>query len=300
MVRNMRFIGSRKAKKNRKTFLLGVGCPKGGTSWLHDYLSAQTYSDFGFDKEYHVFDRIFVPDCRRDMELMVTKATKLLESSEFLSVAYPNLLTRLNFYRNTDKYFEYFHYLALKNESTTLVGDITPSYCALPVEALQLIRSKLVEHGLSVKVIFIMRDPVERIWSALRMTRRKGAKLRNAGEESQQLQMYCKREDVVLRSQYNVTIKNLKMVFDSDEIHYQLYEDLFNKSSIKTITEFLGVPYNSPHFGKLVNSSPKTTDIAATDRALIVSHYQDSYQAAESIFGSRQLAEHWPSFKDYR
>ena len=40
------------------TFLLGVGAQKAGTSWLHDQLQRRNDVDFGFLKEYHVFDAL--------------------------------------------------------------------------------------------------------------------------------------------------------------------------------------------------------------------------------------------------
>ena len=41
-----------------KTFLLGVGCQKGGTTWLYDYLATSPQFKHGHRKEYHVFDAI--------------------------------------------------------------------------------------------------------------------------------------------------------------------------------------------------------------------------------------------------
>ena len=41
-----------------KTFLLGVGAQKAGTSWLHDQLNRRHDADFGFLKEYHIFDAL--------------------------------------------------------------------------------------------------------------------------------------------------------------------------------------------------------------------------------------------------
>ena len=43
------------------TFLLGVGCQKGGTAWMHRYLEASPQCDPGFRKEYHVWDALDLP-----------------------------------------------------------------------------------------------------------------------------------------------------------------------------------------------------------------------------------------------
>ena len=44
--------------EDRPVFLLGTGCQKGGTAWLHDYLGSSAETDLGFMKEYHVWDRL--------------------------------------------------------------------------------------------------------------------------------------------------------------------------------------------------------------------------------------------------
>ena len=43
-----------------KQFILGVGCQKGGTTWIYDQLSKLEQVDFGFKKEYHVFDTLYI------------------------------------------------------------------------------------------------------------------------------------------------------------------------------------------------------------------------------------------------
>jgi len=45
-----------------KTFLLGVGCQKGGTTWLRDYLAQAPECSPGFDTEYTIFDSLDVPE----------------------------------------------------------------------------------------------------------------------------------------------------------------------------------------------------------------------------------------------
>ena len=42
--------------KSEKVFILGVGCQKGGTTWLHKQLDKHPNVNMGFTKEYHVFD----------------------------------------------------------------------------------------------------------------------------------------------------------------------------------------------------------------------------------------------------
>ena len=46
----------------QKDFILGVGCQKGATTWLRRQLNKHETCDFGFRKEYHVFDVLYKVD----------------------------------------------------------------------------------------------------------------------------------------------------------------------------------------------------------------------------------------------
>ena len=50
----------------QKTFILGVGSQKGGTTWLHRQLTSNATVDLGHKKEYHVFDSIELQEQTRD------------------------------------------------------------------------------------------------------------------------------------------------------------------------------------------------------------------------------------------
>ncbi|MFT6957500.1 MAG: hypothetical protein ACJAYC_002511 [Halieaceae bacterium] len=283
-----------------KTFLLGVGCPKSGTSWLHDYLSEQPVAEFGFAKEYHVFDSLYVPDCKKFSDEVLASVKALANSNSLLTLNHPHLFKRLDFLRDTNNYFDYFYSLARKNDKTKLVGDLTPSYCALPPEAFQYIRSKLCERGFQIRVLFVMRDPFERIWSALRMKRFKDRRYRDSAGESKQLEEYFVTPKVEIRSRYENTIENLKKTFRPNEIHFQIYEEMITEVGMREVTQFIGIPYSPPDFGKLVNASEKNEGLSPGLEAQIVAYYRDTYEAAEQLFGSNRLERCWPSFTRYQ
>ncbi len=73
------------------TFLLGVGCQKGGTAWLHRYLEASPQCDPGFRKEYHVWDALDLPAGRLARERIEKQGGQ-----------------RAAFLHEPDRYFDYF------------------------------------------------------------------------------------------------------------------------------------------------------------------------------------------------
>ena len=42
----------------RPVFVLGLGAMKAGSTWLYECLHSQDYADFGFCKEYYVWDAV--------------------------------------------------------------------------------------------------------------------------------------------------------------------------------------------------------------------------------------------------
>ena len=146
-----------------KTFLLGVGCQKGGTSWLHNYLSKHPNTNMGFAKEYHIFDALTIPACERHRD---EKSRYSFVFKDMKYKLWPRRLLgvklRREFYSDTGKYFDYFDRIAEPSDGVTLTGDITPSYAGLSPEVYKEIKDGAEARGFRVKVIFLMRDPVER------------------------------------------------------------------------------------------------------------------------------------------
>lgn len=141
---------------DKKIFVLGVGCQKGGTSWLNRYLRLHPSSKLGIMKEYHVFDALYVKGCgnwylnavkNADTDGKSKLRTQLIEDSE--------------------AYFDYFANL-LETSGKAFTADITPSYAGLPTHALKLIKEGFEKRGITVKVVFLMRDPFERVFSYCR------------------------------------------------------------------------------------------------------------------------------------
>src|SRR5215212_6960455 len=137
------------------TFLLGVGCQKGGTAWLHRYLEASPQCDPGFRKEYHVWDALDLPAGRLARERIERQGGE-----------------RAAFLEEPERYFDYFARL-LEPEGVRLTADITPGYAALRAERLSMIRAGFAARGVRATAVYLLRDPVERIWSAARMDMRR-------------------------------------------------------------------------------------------------------------------------------
>jgi len=283
----------------KKNFLLGVGCQKGGTTWLHSQLKKSTRVDLGFAKEYHLFDVLHVPACRG----ILTRQLQWLRNTRPLGLDQlkqrEDLVKKLSFYVNTNNYYDYFDYLWYKGgDEVTTVGDITPEYATLPVSALQEVKAKLEAKGFNVKVVFLMRDPIERCWSRIRMIRRNAlTKDSNAilPSEREQIEEYFVSNHCEIRTRYENTINNLEQVFDSKDIFYSLYERLFTPETLSAFKSFSGIEDFNPDISHRENASAKS-GIKELDRVLgekIFKHYQSTYEFCDRRFDTKELWTGW-------
>jgi hypothetical protein len=282
-------MNSRKKQSNtdQNVFVLGVGCQKGGSSWLNSYLRRHSCSKLGMAKEYHVFDEIY----------------KQYETYNYLGVD-ESTKPRLSRFRekcftNPDEYFEYFLGL-LQRSGKKLTADITPSYAMLPIEAFAHIKDGFAKKGIAVKVIYIMRDPFERIYSHCKKVIRNNNP-DNIGDSSIEAQILLNQHSnrkFQAHTRYDLTIKNLEEVFDKENIYYGFYETLFCDKSIKKITKFLGIPFEKGAYNVFKNKGQPSAIVSTTKYAkMIAEYYTDTYLFLYDKFGKRLIRRIWKSAK---
>ena len=284
-----------------KTFILGVGCQKGGTTWLHSQLIKHPAIDMGFTKEYHIFDYLYLKEL--PLEKRVNPLTAVINSKK-ANISESKKLKAMKiiaFYRDTKNYFEYFDSLLSKSNKTRIVGDITPAYSGLTKDVFKHIKDQLQDRGIKVKVIFLMRDPIERIWSSVRMNRRNRLKKEpqfvfQKSEEQTILSVYqskaCER-----RTRYEKTISNIESVFDSQNIFYGFYEKLFTTESIRDIEDFLEISNFNVDFNEQVNvSKKKFTSLKPKIAKGIFEYYKNTYLFCDSKFNTSEI---WEGYKHF-
>lgn len=284
-----------------KRFLLGVGCQKGGTTWLHDYLGGSAQVDLGFAKEYHVFDALdldFAADYLRKAHLRARRARKNRPRGDPKRAS--AVLWR-RFHSNPEAYFDYFRDLLRRDPEIRLTADITPSYAGLSAERFAFIRQGFEARGIPVRVIFLMRDPVERIWSAVRMNyrehaaRRPNAALLKTPPEAVLLRSHTNPPHAA-RTRYDLTIANLERAFAPEEIHYEFYERLFTQEAVARICGFLGIDPVPADFDRRLNASPRSS-LSEQAMRTVTRSYREVYDTLGDRFGVETLAGLWPSMR---
>ena len=287
-----------------KAFLLGVGCQKGGTTWMHDYLSGLPDCAFGDHKEYHVFDYTRAPvaapiavEARRRLAnwraLLAaggsSRATHGLEDR----IAKAEQLEALR--ADPQAYADHFDQLWARDDRTRLVGDITPSYALLCAEDFRFIRDLLAARGFAVRVVFLMRDPIDRIYSQARMIAEHGHRRGLTKSAAEVFAEIFREPKAVLRSRYEHTLAALDASFDPADVFLAFHEEFFSEDEIRRLTGFLGVGHAAPNFGRTFSNpsaEPLPEALLSEARMLVA----DTYAYCADRFGEARLRRLWRHF----
>lgn len=260
------------------TFLLGLGAQKAGTAWLHRYLESSPQCDPGFRKEYHVWDALDLPSGRVARERIEKQGGD-----------------RARFLADPDTYFDYFAGL-LGRDGTRLTADITPSYAGLSVDRLAGIRAAFEQRGVRAVAVYLMRDPVERAWSAVRMDVRRSGNTDDGAVEAR-LRTMADDDQYGRRTRYDLAMASADRAF-GNAVFYGFYERLFDEGTLRDLCGFLGIDFVEPDLGRLVNVSPKEDGELAEETVRgLVARFAPVYDAVAARFPEVDLPTLWPSMR---
>jgi hypothetical protein len=274
---------------SQKVFVLGIGCQKGGTTWLHAYLAAHPMANMGFTKEYHVLD---VHHVEESQEFRRATEHRIAEDRNNNRPPNPSDLHLLEFYNDLEKYHDHFATLAADSR-TRCVGDMTPAYAILPAAAFAQWRNAVTARHLKPLIVFTLRDPVERLWSAVRMRRR----LTNTSDipEAEELRAHASHPSAIKRTAYHVTLANIESVFHPNEIFVALYEELISAAEIQRLTQAIGIDFIAPDLTTRLNHTPKSHAIPPELEREIALLHHNVYTECFRRFGEAKLRALWPS-----
>lgn len=227
--------------------LLGMGAAKAGTSWLFDQLAAHSDCHMRKIKELHYFNtvqaRAWGPQIAR-IDARIARSRGALRED---LVAWRGVLghRRLNL-------SAYAAYLCGGRGGQRVVGECTPAY--------GLLRPRMLA-GLArlsaLRVVYLLRDPVERLWSNVRMDAARAtrwgwtaARAARAGME-RALQGHG---GAWRRGDYAATLNRLDRSIGQERLHVMAYEDMTRPDALARLGAFLGITPPSAEAGRRVNA----------------------------------------------
>ena len=269
------------------TFLLGVGAQKAGTSWLHDQLHRRSDADFGFLKEYHVFDAL---ELERFADFRPKRPTPLKWRT----------WRRARFIARPERYFDYFA-SRLKPPRIRLTGDITPSYAGLSAKSYQRIQKAFAQRGVQTRAVFIMRDPVERFLSQQRMQLRKRGLLspKHEIEHLNKASLKLLKRDSP-RNDYPATLDALKDGFAASHVFIGLYETLFTADNHRALCRCLNIAEQIPELSHRVNASQATTAVPTEVLRRLGQHFTPLVTAVQERCPDLGVEQHWATAMTWR
>ena len=275
-------------------FLLGVGAQRCGTTWLHGYLAQHPAVFMAPFKELHVFDAMFAPETsgytreKRFGELRGLLG-RVLRGEPVAQNELTLAIERYDLSLGENTYLAYFKRHVQPEHR--VMGEITPSYSLIPSSGFRFIRDFLVKAGLKPKVVFIMRDPVERMYSQLRFNQRRGmAPAREAFATA------LNTPGITFRTRYDLTLAGLSSEFRPDELLFLFYEELFQAETIDGICRFLDVDVRPADFSARANAAPDTGEIDPAFRKAAREQLDVVYETCASRFGRDRMRALWKCF----
>ena len=149
---------------------IGIGAQKSGTSWLYARLNELEEFSLPPIKELHYFDRFSTVYGKSNLLQEASLQKRLINlkwTKTALNVLFKNRKDSRKFRWLIKWYFSNYNeswYLSLFDNCKGITGEISPSYAAIDKDGIKRMHD-LVPH---VKIIFIIRNPIERAWSQYR------------------------------------------------------------------------------------------------------------------------------------
>ncbi len=268
------------------TLLFGVGATKAGTSWLYDYLAGHGGAHLRSIKELHYFDTLESGAFKRQISVHDRYAARL--RGRMLAVEGDALARTTAKMRDvldwqavlrleTEENGRYLSYLTDGAEGKSVVGDITPSYALLPVSRLRAMAGMMAD----TRFVYLMRDPVSRLWSHVRMIGKRAAATADAVPEA----CFAALEQVLNgaqsgmteRGDYSGALQRLWQAVDPTKLLVMFMEDMLTPAGLARLCKFLGIDYVEAAFDRPVHVGPAlamTPEHTARARALLRPQYE--------------------------
>ena len=278
----------------QQTLLFCVGATKAGTSWLFDHLQAHPEVRLPAVKELHYFDALESGNGlwhRKQMEKrLATSLGRLSDATaENPRPWQQKLVGELGdwlevFDGTTANHEGYLNYLGRGQEGVKVIGDFTPSYGLLKEKTLQTMA------GLTdrVRFLYLMRDPLERLWSNIRMV--VGSKDDALLDRKIDAVVAGEATNILDRSNYRRTLNRLTSVIARDALHIEYYERLFSPDAMNRIAAFLGITPREADFARVVHGGVPA-DLTEERRAKLMQVVKPQYNFVERYMG--ELPAEW-------
>ncbi len=244
----------------RSPNLLGIGTARSGSTWLHENL--KTHPDIWLPpiKELQYFDESYYLE--NLISLRERIANKNIFNSGWRSNMKKCLRNHLCGKRILNMPWEIRYFLCsrsddwyrslFENRDERFLGEIGATHCSLPDEGIMHIKKIYPDP----KIIFIIRNPIERAWSHACMYFMKVHNISNVDEiPLEKLLFHVQSQVSKVRSDYVRMLENWSQHFSREQIFVGFFDEIQKdpEGLLKRIYQFLGVPTNQGCVPEIMN-----------------------------------------------
>ncbi len=286
------------------TILYCVGATKAGTSWLHDALKGHSACALRDIKEAHYWDTVNGADRLDYLETLEGQLHRLRVSRHRA-----NLGNRGWQAANVDRQIAalteqidmlcadrqgnaaYLAWLMADRTDQDVVADFSPSYALLDGPALD----RMVRVSPRTKIIYLMRDPLSRLWSHVRMAAKRkvgeGEALEGtANNILRRVLTEQSHKQIGLRSDYEGAVTRLTATVPENRLSLMFTEELLAPGGFEQVCAFLGIRQEPADTTKSVHAGTKAK-MEPGLREMALAFLKDQYDWAARTFGS--LPQAW-------
>jgi hypothetical protein len=225
-----------------------IGAQKAGTTWLCANLRRHPDVAMPPLKEIHYFDEIY-----REVQTGLLRRFLAVEGMNkwwWKEKIYPSFESSIR-RRNVKDFRWYFRYFFLPRNfdwydklfctvGKKVTGDITPDYCILSKKVVQ----EIYERYPHLKIIYIIRNPIDRAWSALKMRYVKRRHFLIEEIDEHLVEAYY--QEFGEFNDIERTILNWRSYFPPNQFHIGFYDELVEMPEVffERVLIFLGLGKN--------------------------------------------------------
>lgn len=279
------------------TLLICPGATKAGTSWLYRYLRDHQACALPAVKELHYYSSFDADERDKKLavfgrqlqqyqgELAQAQADGVEWKARNMSRRVADIAALMNVLegdRTGDRAYADF----LRGDgSAQLVADISPAYAVLGSDIIE----RMTCAPLPLKVLFLIRDPLERLWSHIRMHAKRYLRAgQEFGEKSGNVLYRVlnngQESHIVERGDYKATIQAYQAQISANDFHVEYAENLRDGSALDGICAFLGIAPEEPKDNSPAHVGPGA-DFPEQKRRRTVKFLRDQYEFIADNFG---------------
>jgi hypothetical protein len=264
-----------------------IGAQKAGTTWLDKNLRLHPAVWLPPVKEVHYFDDLYLPGARvwtvdhrrrRGAEVLRRYVQKM--PPQDWDARYIATLAAFVEGPLTDDWYGRLFSLA---EAAQTCGEITPDYATLPADGI----AHAIALSPAVKIIFLMRDPIERAWSHIRMM----AHNRNiAGLPQIETFAFDKGalRGACVRSDYPAILASWKSFVPAERIHVDFTDNISSRPAVvlRDMCAFLNLDFKDglfPHADEAVHVG-EPLEIPPAVLAVLKTRLEPVYDALTMLY----------------